>query len=302
MATAPALSVVIPTFNRREVIARSISSVLNQTYDDFEVIVVDDCSTDDTKSVVDSFEDARIRYICHESNKGGSAARNTGIVAAHGEYIAFQDSDAEWQPTKLEKQMAVFSDEANDAGVVYSAFLWVKDEEAHLVPADWPEKKDGLIFKNILARNFVDTATAIVKKECFTKAGLFDERLPRYQDWDMFIRFARLYKFRFIDEPLVISYFMNESITADQSAAIIARKLIFDKNCDDLMQNKISMAKFLFDSGTLDCKYGDFTEGRRMILRAVRARMVESDRWLAAIISLFGEKAYLSAAKFTSRI
>lgn len=100
----PTVSVVIPTYNRAHLVGRAIQSVLNQTYQDFEIIVVDDGSTDNTEEVVKSFNDPRIRYIRHDQNRGGSAARNTGIKMARGEYIAFQDSDDEWLPEKLESR------------------------------------------------------------------------------------------------------------------------------------------------------------------------------------------------------
>ena len=112
----PKVSVIIPTYNRAHLVGRAIRSVLNQTYQDFEIIVVDDGSTDNTEEVVKSFNDPRIRYIRHEKNRGGSAACNTGIRAARGEYIAFQDSDDEWLPEKLEKQMQVFENTPTGVG------------------------------------------------------------------------------------------------------------------------------------------------------------------------------------------
>jgi glycosyltransferase involved in cell wall biosynthesis len=104
-----AVSVVIPTYNRASLLGRAIKSVLEQTYQDFEIIVVDDASTDNTEEVVRNLRDRRIRYLRHEKNRGGSAARNTGIRAAWGQYIAFQDSDDEWLPEKLKKQMEVLA-------------------------------------------------------------------------------------------------------------------------------------------------------------------------------------------------
>jgi len=98
------VSVIIPTYNRAHLVGRAIRSVLNQTYQDFEIIVVDDCSTDNTEEIVKGFNDHRIRYMRHDRNRGGSAARNTGIKASQGKYIAFLDSDDEWLLKKAESR------------------------------------------------------------------------------------------------------------------------------------------------------------------------------------------------------
>jgi len=127
----PTVSVIISTYNRAHLIGRAIQSVLNQTYQDFEVIVVDDGSTDNTEEIVKSFNDPRIRYIRHEKNKGAAAARNTGIKAARGKYIAFQDSDDEWLPEKLEKQMKVFENAPPEAGVVYTDMQRINEDGEH---------------------------------------------------------------------------------------------------------------------------------------------------------------------------
>src|SRR4030043_1337098 len=106
---APTVSVIIPTYNRAHLVGRSIRSVLNQTYQDLEVIVVDDGSKDNTAEIVRGITDPRIVFLKHEKNRGVSAARNTGLKAARGKYIAFQDSDDEWLPQKLEKQLELFN-------------------------------------------------------------------------------------------------------------------------------------------------------------------------------------------------
>ncbi len=122
----PTVSVIIPTYNRAHLLGRAIESVLDQTYQDFEIIVVDDASADETEEVVKSFGDDRINHIRHQKNKGGSAARNTGIKAARGEFIAFLDSDDEWVPKKLEKEIDRLQTLSNEVGVVYSGFCCVK--------------------------------------------------------------------------------------------------------------------------------------------------------------------------------
>ena len=118
----PTVSIIIPTYNREQLLGRAIKSVLAQTYQDFELIIVDDGSTDNTERLVKSFNSEKTRYIRHRKNKGPAAARNTGIRSAKGDYIAFQDSDDEWMPEKLEKQMRAFTTAPPEVGVVYTSY------------------------------------------------------------------------------------------------------------------------------------------------------------------------------------
>ena len=117
----PTVSIIIPTYNRSRLIARAVKNVLNQTYQDFELIIVDDGSTDGTREVVAGFSDERIRYVQHDKNRGEAAARNTGIKVARGEYIASHDSDDEWLHEKLAKQIRAFENCSPEIGVVYTA-------------------------------------------------------------------------------------------------------------------------------------------------------------------------------------
>ncbi|GAH83893.1 unnamed protein product, partial [marine sediment metagenome] len=121
------VSVIIPTYNRADMVGRAIQSVINQTYQDFEIIIIDDASTDNTREVAREFQERekRIKYFKHEINKGGGAARNTGIKNSKGEYIAFLDSDDEWYPEKLEKQIEIFNKNDENLGVVYSGVFYI---------------------------------------------------------------------------------------------------------------------------------------------------------------------------------
>jgi glycosyltransferase involved in cell wall biosynthesis len=302
MNDTPKVSVIIPTYNRGKIIGRSIHSVVNQTFQDIEIIIVDDCSSDNTRDVVAGFKDPRIKYIRHDVNKGGAAARNTGINEALGEFIAFQDSDDEWVLEKLEKQMRVMSMSSDDVGIVYSSYLLVKNNHVSFVPSNEEVSTDGDVLFQLLKKNVVGTPTVVIRKICFEKLGLFDESLPRYQDWDLFIRFAKMFKFRFVDEPLLISHYMTDSITADNIAAINARKIIFNKNYSEIVKDNKLLANFLFDTGTFCCKFGQYEEGRKYIFQAVRAHYMNAKYWPAALVSILGKNVYISVSKFTSRI
>ncbi len=216
------VSVIIPTYNRAHLLDRAVQSVLTQTFRNFEIIVIDDSSIDNTEQIVAQFKNDRIHYLRHDTNKGGSAARNTGINHARGNFIAFLDSDDEWLPDKLEKQVRVLKNSPEETGIVYTDYY----RENRRVQSDF-EKHDGNIFSLILTKNFVGTvSTVLIKKECFEKAGVFDESLPSCQDWDMWIRIANRYQFKYIAEKLVRHYFQATSISSNPQASIDGHKMI----------------------------------------------------------------------------
>jgi len=299
---APTVSVVIPTYNLAHLIGRAIRSVLDQTYQDFEIIVVDDGSTDNTEEVIRSLNDPRIHYIHHEKNRGGAAARNTGIKVAQGEYIAFQDSDDEWLPEKLEKQMQVFENAPAEVGVVYTGFWRMAHGKKIYVPSAKITRKEGNIHNELLRGNFVGTPTAVIKNECFRKAGLFDERLPRLQDWELFIRISKFYEFKCIDEPLVISYFTPDSISASQDALSNAHELILEKHFQDFRRNRRLLASWQYLIGNLLCQNGKMNPGRDYFLKAVKMYPLNIKYLVAAFLSLLGQSAYTKAVRLKCKI
>ncbi len=225
----PLVSIILPTYNRGHLLRRAIESVLHQTYENFELIVVDDASVDDTEDVLTSIRDSRLKFIRHDVNRGGGGARNTGIQAARGELIAFQDSDDEWLPSKLELQVGVLEGAPAKVGVVYSGFWCVDEGKRSYLPSAKISTRSGYIHNGLLRKNFVTTPSILTRKECLLRVGLFDESLPRLQDWDLVIRLSRDYEFICIDEPLLTSYISSDSISRDDKAFIEAQQLIFEK-------------------------------------------------------------------------
>lgn len=243
------VSIIIPTYNRSHLLLRSVQSILNQTYKEFEIIIVDDGSIDNTEEVIKTIRDPRIKYIKNLENKGACAARNTGIKAAKYEYIAFQDSDDEWCPEKLEKQMECFKKAAPNVGVVYTGFQRIKNDIKTYIPSPSIPKRSGNIHEILLNGNFVTTQVAIVKKECFDKVGMFDERLPRLQDWELWIRVSKYYCFEFIDEPLVKAYYQIDSISSNHGALIQAWELILEKHFNSREINRKILSSQFFEIG-----------------------------------------------------
>ena len=134
MRNTPKVSVIIPTYNRADLLPRAVKSALSQTYDDYEILIVDDCSTDHTRETVSAWDDERVRYTRHTENRGQSGALNMGIHNASGQYIAFLDDDDEWVPTKLEKQVAVLESSDPKVGLVYGWLDQVNDEAGCVQP------------------------------------------------------------------------------------------------------------------------------------------------------------------------
>ncbi len=227
----PTVSVIIPTFNREHLIQRTISSVLAQTFSDLELIIVDDGSTDNTGEVIQKFTDPRIRYIPLDKNYGGGYARNQGIKAAHGELIAFLDSDDEWMPEKLELQIARLR--ANDnpfMTVVYCiGYEYYESIKRQKLPK--LDTYEGDVFDYLLRGWLPPTASLfMVKRSALIGVGGFDESLPSFQDYDLWLRLAEANNhFIAVNKPLVIRYFHREQIGGDVSANLAGFEIFKDK-------------------------------------------------------------------------
>jgi glycosyltransferase involved in cell wall biosynthesis len=245
----PYISVILPTYNRAHLLKHSIKSVLNQTYKNFELIVVDDASVDNTEDLVKSIYDKRIKYIKHEINKGANAARNTGIMVARGVYIGFQDSDDEWLPEKLRRQVDVINNISSLDGkvdVVYTSYWKKIGDSCEYAPGVRVSRKEGDVFEPLLSGNFITTQSVLIKRECFDVVGLFDEDLPRLQDWEILLRISKKFEFRHIDEPLVIVDFTEDSISTKLSAYIDSMKIIINKYQEDFNLRPKILACYYF--------------------------------------------------------
>jgi glycosyltransferase involved in cell wall biosynthesis len=189
-AAAPLVSVVIPSYNRGHCIGACIRSVLAQTMDDFEIIVVDDASGDDTREQVAAIGDPRIAYLALPSNQGGAAARNTGIRRARGEFVAFLDSDDLWLPDKLARQIDGLRRLGPRCGLSYTWLACVDDDGVETLRIH-PEI-DGDCFQQMLVSNFIGSfSNLVVRRDLLLEAGGLDEAFRSCQDWDLFIRLCR---------------------------------------------------------------------------------------------------------------
>lgn len=201
ITTGPKVSIIIPTYNRAQSLNRAIQSVLNQTYENFELIIVDDGSKDNTEKVVKNIHDNRIKYFRHEVNQGGSSARNTGIKNSTGKYVAFLDSDDEWLEGKLESQVRAMENRPSDVwGGVYCGFFYTTGKGEVIEAVKCGNLKKDLLNLEV---DMCAGSTFLVSKSVINDIGLFDESFKRHQDWEYLVRFFRKYKILAVREPLV---------------------------------------------------------------------------------------------------
>lgn len=232
------VSVVIPTYNRAGTLMRSIQSVTGQSYQEWELIIVDDGSTDRTEELVRPVmqEDMRIQYIRCPENKGQAAARNTGIKAARGAYIAFQDSDDCWMPDKLQKQILMM-EEHPEYGLIYGQMVY---NEGGVLSAPYPPTDAGRqVFSECLRQNLIGTPTMLVRKEVFDTVGIFDTSLPAMEDYELALRITKHYLAGFIAEPVITAYKSADSVSRDLGKHLIANCMILKKYERDFKEQHI---------------------------------------------------------------
>jgi len=218
------VSVVTPTYNRADRIPRAIESVRDQTFEDWEHVVVDDASTDATRTVLESYDDDRIRYLRHESNRRQAAARNTAIETAEGQYIAFLDSDDEWRSTKLEKQVAWIEERGEEWVGVYTDGTTLRNSQvkaalASLFPYEIRKEGSEELIQEILTMqgNISAGSSLLARADAVRAIDGFDESLPRHEDLDFTLRLLEKGKLGYVDEELFV---VHES--SDPSADVMA--------------------------------------------------------------------------------
>lgn len=197
MGFEPLVSVIIPSYNMARFLPEAIRSVLNQTYSNLEVHVVDDGSVDETREVVEEFRDDKRFVYHHQTNRGESGARNTGIRASRGELIALCDADDLWVPRKLELQVPCFNGR-EDLGVVYTNTVFV-DERGNEISTYRTDRHSGWITQKLLLQNFVTGSTSMIRRECL-RDELYDERLKTCADYDLWLRLSVKYQFQYLDD------------------------------------------------------------------------------------------------------
>lgn len=202
MLFQPQVSVIIPTFNRKSWLEKAVDSVLCQTFADFELIVVDDGSTDDTRTLFKTAE-TRVSYL-YQENQGVASARNAGIHAAQGKWIAFLDSDDAWLPEKLEKQID-FHRKNPRFKISQTEEIWIRNGR-RVNPMNKHKKLSGWIFEPSLPLCLISPSSVILAREVFERAGLFDESFTVCEDYEFWLRCAVRYEVGLLSEALAVKH------------------------------------------------------------------------------------------------
>lgn len=295
MSAVPAVSVVIPAYNRAASIRAAIDSVLRQTWRDFELIVVDDGSRDGTQDVVRAIDDPRLRLIETPRNMGASAARNLGIAEARADWVAFQDSDDEWLPLKLERQMARLLAPGADfvAGYCGMLILGAPDEtpgaggrlQVRYFPDVGETRLEGDLLVPLLRGSLISTQTLVARRDRLEEVGGFDPEMRSLIDWDCVLRLAPLGPIAFVDEPLALQRFSSNSITRDRARRLISQIRIAEKHAAALARHPEIHARHHYVIAGGHRLAGDLPAARAALARA-RALQPGNPRYWAMSLGL----------------
>jgi glycosyltransferase involved in cell wall biosynthesis len=283
IASDPLISVVVPSYNRASLIGRTLASVLSQTLPRFELIIVDDGSTDDTLAVLAEFQDPRIAIYQQRRNAGAPAARNAGVAMARSPLVAFQDSDDEWQPELLATHVAALA----QADVSFCQLEQRYGEVRSLYPPPgWRLERDA--YAQLLATSHISTQTLAMTKAIFERVGGFDPAMPRFQDWDLVLRLAQAgARLHYIDQPLAIAHDSPDSLTRSVEKGIIGRRRMIEKHGLALAAQPQVLARHHHVMGSQLRKLGRFDEAMAQFAAALRlapGQWRSAAQWLLAAL------------------
>ena len=287
----PKVSVIIPTYNCAEYLPQAIESILAQTYKDYEIIVVDDGSSDGTDAVLAKYGD-KIRCLRQE-NQGPGAARNSGIRNSRGTLVAILDADDKWFPQKLEIQCEYMASH-EEIGLVFSDANSFDENGTKTVAYNRNYRRvfEGQVFDKLILKNFIGSNTIMVRKECLDEVGLFAENTMVAEDWHLWLRIAKRYFIGYIDQPLVMYRLSPGTLTANSAKAYPYRIQVMEEILSlysDYFECRTWLVRrarggVLMRYGYSLFDAGDYPEARRKLVMSVRHNPLQ----LKAYIYLLG--------------
>lgn len=276
------VSIGLPTYNRAKLLRRAIDSIVSQSFNDFELIVVDDGSTDNTKGVVASYNDSRIRCVLHEKNRGLMTSRNTALQESRGEYIAFQDSDDSWHPDFLKENVAILEKATENVGGVYSRIeKKYFNGKKFLFPGIQDILVSGNLLEAFLGGGYLVTLQAFVmKRTCLDVMGVFDEDFRVFGDAEFIIRFAEHFEFAFNPNMRAYLEVQKDSISRNKQNRLEARKRIFEKHRNLFEQYPREKARFTYALARAFASRGEHENAAHYFRIALWSAPVSLGYWL----------------------
>jgi len=290
----PEISAIITTFNRANFLKKAIRSALNQTFKDFELLILDNNSTDETETVVKGFPDKKIKYIKHRP-LNISQARNLGIKEAKGKYIAFLDDDDDWLPNKLKDQIEIFKKEKDpEVMMIYGGFIRTyansKKTEKYI-----PQSK-GKITATLLWQKDPVTGSAsnpLIKKEIFKKIGGYDEKVLTGEDWEFYLRLSKKYKINFTDKIVLnINQHPGPRLGYKIKEAIDLEILIINKYQEIFKKNRRLLSFYLQKIGGKFCRINQAKKGKQYLKKAIEKNPLNYLAYFQYLFSFLGTKFY----------
>ncbi len=287
------VSVVLPTYNCARYVGAAVESVLQQTYKNYELIIVNDGSTDGTDQALAPYlcNSGNIRYIKQE-NKGHAGARNTGIRAAAGDFIAFIDSDDKWLPEKLQEQVQAFEEDPEVGLVHCNVYGFGENQEARVrgpqLTQEQLQEYSGYIFDNLYFRKIIITTTTVmIRKNCIDDVGMFDENMTRYgsEDRELFLRILWKYKARYVNKPLAMYRNRSDSEGQNYERMIKGQEYVYEKitSLYGLPQSakRAVMSKMYQEWAREFYAKGCFADGLTNQVKAIKENPVDMNAYLA---------------------
>lgn len=284
----PKVSIILPTYNSAGTITGAILSILNQSFRDLELIIIDDGSGDQTVDLIKGLvaDDQRIKLFLNDRNHGVSYSRNRGIAQSSGEYLAFQDSGDVWLRDKLKIQIEIMDNLPKEYGVIYSGLWRVRGQKRKLLCGNLSSKYSGDIYRLLLKDNWIDLPTVLIRREYIEN---FDEELIQLEDWDLLIQLAKKYLFYYINEPLTESYYKRVSLSANKTTLLQALLKILDKNFTDISRDKSILSWYFYRFALANLATGNIKQAREYLKKSFLLYPLGFHSIFTYIIVLFGD-------------
>lgn len=282
----PHVSVILPCHNRAHLLERAVSSVLSQDFRDFELLLIDDGSTDNTPALLEKFSDPRLIIIRREQG-GPAAARNSGLARARGEFVAFQDSDDEWLPGKLTRQLAALEQAGEKAALCVSAYRVQWDNGKLRQYGSHNLVAAGDIQRQVLEAFYFPTPSWLIRRRALESCGVFDEALACWEDWELSLRLAGEGRVILLDEELLLQHRREHSVNNDAHARLDALRRILALHENRWAALPRTLSEHWFSLGHMECLLGSPAAGRRALRRSLalnrdnrKARVALCCAWL----------------------